>query len=231
MGSWNVELQNTLTTVIGNAAYDIGHMFGASGGGGSAGCIGCVCINPTGPGTKAKGSGYTSPGDGVPMGDNFDIDYVAHEMGHQLGGNHTFSMSLESGTGQNVEPGSGTTIMGYAGITGATDVQPHSDAYFHINTIIQVQNNLTSKTCDVEASINNSPPVITALPDVTIPKGTAFVLTAQATDPENDPITYDWEQVDNATTATTIGTLGNLTNGPSFRSINPTTNAYRYSRN
>jgi hypothetical protein len=228
MGSWNVELQNTLTTVIGSAAYDIGHMFGASGGGGNAGCIGCVCVDPVGTGVKAKGSGITSPADGIPKGDNFDIDYVAHEMGHQLGGNHTFSMSLESGTGQNVEPGSGTTIMGYAGITGATDVQPHSDAYFHINTIIQVQNNLTSKTCDVEASINNSPPVITALPDVTIPKGTAFVLTAQATDPENDPITYDWEQVDNATTATTIGTLGNLTNGPSFRSINPTTNAYRY---
>jgi hypothetical protein len=231
--AWNLETQKAITAAAGEGNYDIGHMFGAFGGGGNAGCIGCVCISPTLNGSgvptgNGKGSGITSPADGIPQGDNFDIDYVAHEMGHQLGGNHTFSMSLESGTGQNVEPGSGTTIMGYAGITGATDVQPHSDAYFHINTIIQVQNNLTSKTCDVEASINNSPPVITALPDVTIPKGTAFVLTAQATDPENDPITYDWEQVDNATTATTIGTLGNLTNGPSFRSINPTTNAYRY---
>ena len=56
-------------------------------------------------------------------GDNFDIDYVVHEVGHQLGGNHTFSMSNE-GTGVNVEPGSGITIMGYAGIT-SQDLAPH----------------------------------------------------------------------------------------------------------
>lgn len=228
LANWNLELQNTLTNTIGSAAYDIGHMFGASGGGGNAGCIGCVCVDPTGPSVKAKGSGITSPADGTPMGDNFDIDYVAHEMGHQLGGNHTFSMSLESGTGMNVEPGSGSTIMGYAGITGATDVQPHSDAYFHINSIIQVQTNLTSKTCDIEVSTNNSPPVITALPDVTIPKGTAFVLTAQATDAENDPITYNWEEVDNASVTISKTNLGTTTSGASFRSLNSTTSPMRY---
>src|SRR5690606_4080191 len=123
-------------------------MFGASGGGGNAGCIGCVCISPPlntagVPTGNGKGSGITSPADGIPQGDNFDIDYVAHEIGHQLGANHTFSFQLE-GTGVNVEPGSGTTIMGYAGITGATDVQPHSDAYFHHVSINQVQTNLTS---------------------------------------------------------------------------------------
>lgn len=227
MSSWNNQLQQTLTNTIGNDAYDIGHMFGASGGGGNAGCIGCVCINPTSASNNAKGSGITSPADGIPQGDNFDIDYVAHEMGHQLGANHTFSMNLE-GTGANQEPGSGSTIMGYAGITGATDVQPHSDAYFHYYSIYQVQNNLASKTCDIETAVANTPPVITAMPDVTIPKGTAFVLTAQATDAEGDPITYTWEQVDNATTSTTIGNLGTLTNGPSFRSWNPTTNPTRY---
>ena len=232
LSSWNLAAQKAITAVAGEGNYDIGHMFGASGGGGNAGCIGCVCVSPPVDGSgvptgNGKGSGITSPADGIPMGDNFDIDYVAHEIGHQLGGNHTFSMSLE-GTGQNVEPGSGSTIMGYAGITGATDVQPHSDAYFHVNSIIQIQTNLTNKTCDIESTVNNNPPVITALPDVTIPKGTAFVLTAQATDPENDPITYTWEQVDNATTTTTIGTLGTLTNGPTFRSIKPTTNPTRY---
>ncbi|MBU4537279.1 MAG: M12 family metallo-peptidase [Weeksellaceae bacterium] len=227
LSNWNLELQNTLTNTIGSAAYDIGHMFGASGGGGNAGCIGCVCVDPTGPTSKAKGSGITSPADGIPMGDNFDIDYVAHEMGHQLGGNHTFSMSLE-GTGANMEPGSGSTIMGYAGITGATDVQPHSDAYFHYYSIFQVQSNLASKTCDIETAVSNTPPVITSMADVTIPKSTAFVLTAQATDAEGDPLTYTWEQVDAATTTTTIGTLGTLTNGPSFRSLNPTSNPTRY---
>ena len=226
-GAWNLELQQTLTSVIGNDAYDIGHLFGATGGGGNAGCIGCVCVNPATSSTKAKGSGFTSPADGIPKGDSFDIDYVAHEMGHQLGANHTFSMSLE-GSGQNVEPGSGSTIMGYAGITGATDLQAHSDPYFHINSIIQVQNNLTSKTCDIETPITNQPPTIVAMANVTIPKSTAFVLTAQATDPEGNPITYCWEQTDSATTETTSSNLGNNTNGPTFRSWNPTTNPTRY---
>lgn len=232
LSSWNLAAQKAITAVAGEANYDIGHMFGASGGGGNAGCIGCVCISPplNGSGVptgNGKGSGITSPADGIPMGDNFDIDYVAHEIGHQLGANHTFSMSLE-GTGQNVEPGSGSTVMSYAGITGATDVQPHSDAYFHINSIIQVQNNLVAKTCDIETPVNNNPPVITAMADLTIPKGTAFVLTAQATDPENDPMTYTWEQVDNASSGTTIANLGTLTNGPTFRSWTPTASPTRY---
>ena len=231
MGSWNLAAQKAITAVAGEANYDIGHMFGASGGGGNAGCIGCVCISPplNGQGVptdNGKGSGITSPADGIPMGDNFDIDYVAHEMGHQLGGNHTFSMSLE-GTGQNVEPGSGSTIMGYAGITSA-DVQPHSDAYFHINTIIQVQTNLMSKTCDIEVPTTNNTPVVAAMADVTIPKATAFVLTASATDAEGDPLTYTWEEVDNATTSITKTNLGNTTSGASFRSITGTSNPTRY---
>ena len=228
---WSLQLQNTLSTTIGSAAYDIGHLFGASGGGGNAGCIGCVCVAPTSESAtnlnKGKGSAYTSPADGIPMGDNFDIDYVAHEIGHQLGANHTFSHQLE-GTGANQEPGSGSTVMGYAGITGATDVQAHSDAYFHYYSIYQVQNNLTSKTCAVETAVANTPPVITAMPDITIPKGTAFVLSAQATDAEGDPLTYTWEQVDNATSTTTIANLGTLTNGPSFRSWTPTASPTRY---
>src|SRR5690606_37077945 len=103
-GAWNNELQNTLTSVIGEANYDVGHLFGATGGGGNAGCIGCVCVN------GQKGKGYTSPADGIPQGDNFDIDYVAHELGHQFGANHTFTHSNE-GTGVQMEPGSGSTIM------------------------------------------------------------------------------------------------------------------------
>lgn len=231
LSSWNLAAQKAITAAAGEANYDIGHMFGASGGGGNAGCIGCVCISPplntSGvPTGNGKGSGITSPADGVPMGDNFDIDYVAHEIGHQLGANHTFSHGLE-GTGQNVEPGSGSTIMGYAGIT-SQNVQQHSDAYFHVNSIIQVQNNLIAKTCDIETPVNNNPPVITAMLDITIPKGTAFVLSAQATDAEGDPLTYTWEQVDNATSTTTIANLGTLTNGPSFRSWTPTASPTRY---
>ncbi|MBK1898129.1 reprolysin-like metallopeptidase [Chryseobacterium paridis] len=228
MGNWNLQLQNTLTTVVGNANYDIGHLFGASGGGGNAGCIGCVCIDPSTAEPEGKGSGITSPASGGPLGDNFDIDYVAHEMGHQLGGNHTFSHGLE-GTGVNMEPGSGSTIMGYAGITGPnTDVQLHSDAYFHLASIKQVQANLIDKTCDVETPVANNPPVIAALPTYNIPKGTAFVLTASATDAENNPMTYTWEEMDDASVVINKNNLGTTSTGASFRSIAPSTNPTRY---
>ena len=235
--TWNLTLQQKLTQVVGNDNYDIGHLFGASGGGGSAGCIGCVCINPTTSVPRGKGSGITSPATGSvdptaanpPAGDTFDIDYVAHEMGHQLGANHTFSHALEP-SGVNMEPGSGSTIMGYAGITGgpATDVQPNSNAYFHKASIAQVQANLNNKTCDVETAVNNNPPVIAALPTYNIPKGTAFVLTASATDTENDPLTYTWEQVDNASVTINSTNLGSTTTGASFRSFTPTNNPTRY---
>lgn len=232
MDNWNTELMNTLRTVVGNANFDIGHLFGASGGGGNAGCIGCICSNDTtldqGSPVAYKGSGYTSPADDIPSGDNFDIDYVAHEMGHQLGANHTFSHDLE-GTGVNMEPGSGSTIMGYAGITGAsTDVQAHSDPYYHFASIDQIQANLASTTCDVETTIVNNPPTITPLTNYTIPKSTAFVLSASATDPESNPLTYTWEQVDDASEKISDANLGNTTSGASFRSIIGTSNSTRY---
>ncbi|MFZ1453782.1 MAG: reprolysin-like metallopeptidase, partial [Ferruginibacter sp.] len=200
LSQWNLQLQQTLTNVIGSANYDIGHMFGASGGGGNAGCIGCVCVNPATSNSLAKGAGITSPADGIPQGDNFDIDYVAHEVGHQLGGNHTFSMSSE-GTGVNKEVGSGITIMGYAGIT-AQDVAPHSIDIFHQATIAQIQANLATKTCPVSTDItaNNVAPVIAALSNYTIPISTPFALTGSASDANGDALTYCWEQNDNSTT-------------------------------
>ncbi len=225
-GNLNVQLQQTLTSIVGNDNYDIGHVFNAAGNNGNAGCIGCVCIAPTTPTATAKGSGFTQSTS--PIGDTFDVDFVAHEMGHQLGGNHTFSHALE-GSSTNVEPGSGSTIMGYAGITGTnTDVQPNSDAFFHKVSILQIQTNLNIKSCDTETSIANNPPVIAALPTYNIPKGTAFVLTASATDPENDPITYMWEQVDNATVTINRNNIGSTSTGASFRSFVPTTSPTRY---
>ena len=222
-GAWNGELQSTLTSVIGEANYDVGHLFGASGGGGNAGCIGCVCVN------NQKGSGYTSPGDGIPQGDNFDIDYVAHELGHQFGANHTFSHSNE-GTGANMEPGSGSTIMGYAGIT-SQDVQPHSDAYFHAFSIQQVTNNIKSKTCQTNTATGNSVPTASAGLDYTIPKSTPFMLTGSGTDANGDALTYIWEQFDNATSSQTgasSAASATKTSGPTFKSYNPTTTPSRY---
>ncbi|RZJ36474.1 MAG: T9SS type A sorting domain-containing protein [Flavobacterium sp.] len=215
MGQWNGQLQNTLTANIGEANYDIGHMFGATGGGGNAGCIGCVCVD------GQKGRGITSPADGIPMGDNFDIDYVAHEMGHQFGGNHTFSNSVE-GTGVNVEPGSGSTIMGYAGIT-AQDIQAHSDDYFVYANIKQVQDNMVGKTCPTHTPLDNIAPVMNAGTDYTIPKSTPFRLEGSGSDGNGDALTYCWEQNDTATTQTGTNSQASATKtgGPNWRSYDP----------
>jgi chitodextrinase len=223
MSNWNSQLQSTLTSVIGEANYDVGHLFGATGGGGNAGCIGCVCVN------GSKGSAYTSPADGIPAGDNFDIDYVAHELGHQFGANHTFSMSNE-GTGVNMEPGSGSTIMGYAGIT-SQDIQPHSDAYFHAISIQQVTNNIKNKTCQTNTATGNAVPVVNAGLDFTIPKSTPFMLTGTASDANGDILTYNWEQIDNATSSATganSAASATRTSGPTFRSYPSSTSPARY---
>ena len=225
-GSFNSQLQSTLTSEVGESNYDIGHLFNYGGNNGNAGCIGCVCVD------GQKGSGFSShsftDNDGGPnMDDFFDIDYVPHEIGHQMGGNHTFSQSNE-GTGVNYEPGSGTTIMGYAGITGANDVQDHSDPYFHYGTINQVLNNLDTRTCWTSSEITNNPPVADAGDDYTIPQGTAFKLVGSATDSdEEDVLTYTWEQVDSGTT--TSSNFGpTKTSGAVWRSRPPSSNPTRY---
>ncbi|MDI1256860.1 MAG: GEVED domain-containing protein [Flavobacterium sp.] len=223
-GAWNQELQTTLTNTIGSANYDIGHLFGATGGGGNAGCIGCVCTNPTASVPLGKGSGFTSPNDGIPSGDNFDIDYVAHEMGHQFGANHTFTHSNE-GTGAQMEPGSGSTIMGYAGIT-SLDVQPHSDPFFHAISIQQVTNYVKSTTCQTTVATGNAIPVVSAGADYTIPKSTPFLLTGTATDANGDALTYDWEEMDNGTASTAPSAT--KTTGPNFRSYVASTSPVRY---
>lgn len=227
-GAWNLELQNDLTSKIGNANYDIGHLFGASGGGGNAGCIGCVCQNPTSSNDFAKGSGYTSPADGKPEGDTFDIDFVAHEMGHQLGANHTFSHESE-GTGVNVEPGGGSTIMAYAGVTDY-NVQSHSDDYFAYVSIAQIQNNLATKSCPITAVLSNKTPTASAGADYIIPKGTAFVLKGSGSDPNGDVLSYCWEQNDSAITATGANSIAYSTkiDGPLFRSLSPSISPIRY---
>ena len=223
--NYNAEVQAVMNAQIGAANYDVGHLFSAIGNNGNAGCIGCVC--GTGSST-AKGSAFTTST--IPEGEFFDVDYVAHEYGHQFGGNHTFSFSAENNL-VNMEPGSGVTIMGYAGITGATDVAQNSIPIFHAGTIQQVTNNIKAKTCPVQIPTGNSIPVPSVLATTkTLPRGTAFKLIGTATDADGDILSYCWEQVDDATT---VGAAASYptetkTNGANFRSYMPKNNGTRY---
>ncbi len=219
-GYWPTELQTNLTATIGEANYEIGHLFDSVLGGGNAGCIGCIGVN------NYKGKGYTSTLN-VPEGDIFDIKNAAHEMGHQLGANHTFTHTTESGSIAQMEPGSGSTIMSYAG-TSLKDIQQYPDAYFHAISIQQVTDNIKTKTCGTIVSTGNATPVVNAGLDYTIPKGTPFMLTGSASDSNTeDALTYTWEQMDLGNATTTVPTA-TATTGAIFRSYMPTSSPTRY---
>ena len=221
MSNWKTESQTNFTSVIGEANYDIGHLFGTSTApSGDAGCLGCVGVD------YQKGRGFTCASSDYYMGDGFDIEFACHEIGHQLGANHTFSYKNEGSIAQ-MEPGSGTTVMSYAGVT-SRDIQMHRDAYFYAISIQQVTDNIKSKNFISTISTGNAVPIVNAGLDFTIPKGTPFMLTGSATDANtNDILTYAWEQMDlgNATASTPIATA---TVGPIFRSYPPVTSSRRY---
>ncbi|WP_250433720.1 reprolysin-like metallopeptidase [Hanstruepera flava] len=216
---YNSALQNTLTSVIGESNYDIGHLFANLQNNGNAGCIGCVCVN------GQKGSGWTSAT--VPEGDFFDVDYVAHEMGHQFGANHTWTFNGNEGTNVQVEPGSGSTIMSYAGITGATDVQNNVHPNFHAVSIEQVTDYIKTTSCQTNTNTGNSVPTVNAGANYTIPKGTAFVLEGSASDADGGVLSYSWEQMDENNASTTYPST-TATSGVAFRAYEPTSDSKRY---
>lgn len=208
--------QSVIDATIGSSNYDIGHTVSTGGGG-------LAQLNSPCGGGKARGI----TGQGSPVGDPFDIDYVAHEMGHQWGGNHTQNNACNRNSTTAVEPGSASTIMGYAGIC-APNVQSNSDAYFHTVSISEMIAFIagTGGTCAVATANSNAAPTANAGIDYTIPKGTAFILKGSGSDTNGDTLTYCWEQTNNQTS--TQPPVQTATTGPNFRSIAPSTSPNRY---
>jgi hypothetical protein len=211
------EVQSKCDALIGNANYDIGHIFSV-GGDGLAG-LGVVCIT----GQKARGvTGRSSP-----VGDAYDIDFVIHEMGHQFGANHTQNNNCNRNNSSAVEPGSASTIMGYAGIC-APNVQGQSDDYFHAVSIAEMWSIIsTSATCATITNTNNAAPTANAGANYTIPKSTPFKLTGIATDANGlQSLTYNWEQLDKEVGFMPPADTNNI--GPMFRSLRSKTTPIRF---
>ncbi|MGO2102981.1 MAG: reprolysin-like metallopeptidase [Psychroflexus halocasei] len=212
--------QQNVDSTIGSNNYHIGHVFSTGGGGIAA--LGSVCVN------NSKARGVT--GSEAPVGDPFDIDYVSHEIGHQFGAKHTYNnyCNGQRSNDSSVEPGSGNTIMGYAGIC-PPNTRSNSDDHFHQLSIFQIYNNITNgsgASCPTLNTIPNTAPSITASSSFVIPNGTAFYLDAEATDVENDALTYNWEQYD--VEISNQPPLPTNIQGPNFISNSSLTESRRY---
>lgn len=220
------ENQTIINANIGASNYDIGHVFSTGAGGVAA--LKSVCTS-----SKAKGA----TGLNNPINDSYYVDYVSHEIGHQFGATHTFNSEVNSESVNckdqknemtSVEPGSGSTIMAYAGLCGTDNIQSSADAYFHLVSIRQIWQNITegTSTCAQETITGNSAPVLEPLANYTIPVSTPFVLDVIAIDAEDDVLTYSWEQLD--TEFAPYPMEATSTVGPAFRSLPPSDSSKRY---
>ncbi len=213
------ENQSVTDLRIGTPDYDIGHVF-STGGGGLA-SLGVLCNKVN----KARGV----TGSPNPIGDAFDIDYVAHEMGHQLNAEHTFNAATGSCSGNGVpsqayEPGSGSTIMAYAGICGSSNnLQSNSDAYFHTASLRVITTFLANRTCGSNLPTGNLPPIVPSVAaDYSIPYLTPFEIEAPIATSGNgtSAIKYCWEEYDLGSFRSSFAST--TATGPIFRSFPPT---------
>lgn len=216
-----------LNNVIQSANYDVGHVFSTGGGG-------VATLNSPCGSQKARGvTGLSNP-----TGDAFAIDYVAHEMGHQFGANHSYNTTEGGCAGQRssgsaYEPGSGITIMGYAGLCGSQNLARNSIDSFHVRSIEAITNfsqQGNGNSCAQSTPTGNSVPEVSVDGGVIfdIPKKTPFTLSATASDGDGDSLTYDWQQYDlGASTTAVPNTDADGEARPIFRPYSPSASPTR----
>ncbi|WP_421172552.1 reprolysin-like metallopeptidase [Aeromonas sp. 601115] len=228
----NVDVQAQAFAAGDVGAFDIGHVLNTGGGGLAS--LGVLCVDTLPPyyAYGAKSSGMT--GSKEPVGDAFFIDYVAHEIGHQFGAEHTFNGTTGNcGAGNRAEeqawePGSGSSIMAYAGICGEENIQPHSDPYFHSKSIEQMRAHMASvSTCGTTLALSNNAPQVAAGNDYVIPANTPFALKGAGADLDGNPLLFNWEQIDKGTESSSVATMVDDGSRPLFRFVSPTASPER----
>lgn len=216
---------NVINGIIGSDAYDLGHVYSRSCDVGGIAALSSMCTN-------IKGNGCTCHY-------RNDIDYMAasvtaHEIGHQMSAQHTFNNCTGDGNealANGFEPGSGSTIMSYGGLCGSNNVVQRGDDHYHNASLTEIYNHLRNggiaDGCAEKIPTENVAPVIKLdyKNDFYIPTETYFFLEGSATDANNDPLTYSWEQMN----AGQLSPLGNpKPNAPNFRCFKPTEKPYRF---
>lgn len=228
-GQMALENNNYLVANLGSANYDVGHVFGSSCNSvvGVSGGVGIVC-------TGMKGFGASCE---ISSSDRFYIGIVCHELGHQFGAEHTWNNCPPAPDGQfngqtAFEPGSGSTIMSYAGSCGNQNVAFDADNYYHSNSIEAIKNYImTGGNCAESTTVDNHNPTVSANLEggFFIPIGTPFKLTASGSDMDGDTVFYNWEQFDAGTGSASFSPIENPRgDAPIFRSVPPTEDPTRY---
>lgn len=221
-------------------SYDIGHVFhthtnGDGWGNGGVARLGVVCNNNTPLGPPLKAMGWSGAFNNLGFG---WLNLACHEIAHMFGAEHTFNGTGGSCTeaisnNSAYEIGSGTTIMSYSGTCEADQniQETTEDDYFHVRSLFQMSTYILEEAdCAVELNTGNTAPIANANPcglEYSIPKRTPYRIRGEATDAEDDPMTYTWEQYDEdgADNTDTQGEIGgdaaNNILGPLVRSYPP----------
>jgi len=210
---------SNLDAVIGSPNFDLGHVLGNSGGSSGVAGLNTLCSTNKARGvTRASATGIAQP--------RF-LKVWAHELGHQFGAGHTQGEQCQRSSTSAMEPGAGTTLMSYVTSNCINQIQNVPDYYFHAISIQQMTARMLSTSCAAILPSANSAPTVSAGPNVTVPSSTPLLLQATASDPDDDPLTYVWEQFNNDL-AQAIPPQSTNTLGPSFRSLLPSMESGRY---
>ncbi len=235
------ENHQVLVDLIGVDAFDIGHVF-------TIACVDGIL------GVAALGSLCNDDNKGTGLTCGYTTNYLlmaeetmSHEIGHQFAASHSWNycspvdpqnpnddptIDENRSASTAFEPGSGSTIMSYAGVCSAgQNVKFVNDTYFHIGSHIQMsnlQNTDNVSNCGDIVTMNNEYPEVSVkyVDGFRIPINTPFRLTADATDPDGDEMLYCWEQVNRHFQEIPLG--DQINTSPSFRSRPPATSATRY---